>query len=427
MSEKTKKRSLKNLIFNDKYLIIFSLFLAVIVWIVTSINIGDVESKTIKIQAPVKLGDEVSEQLSMQYYTLQDTVEITVTISGAKYVIGQVDENDLKVNFDTGNVTRTGEQSIPILVSNNSNLDFTVTSTYPSSVEAFFDVNLSKTFDLYLDYDEENVAEGYTFGVPVLNEDKVVVNGPKTYVDQIEKAVLKVDFGKDKDLTEPYKTECDIEFDGLGIEAKYLNVTSRTDSKTALTKIAVTLPVLEVKTLPVSVDLEGAPEGVDEGTITVSYSEEEIEAGVLESANISSAVIGTIDFSSVGLGKNTFDFDVTELKGITVLDENIKKITATVNVSSSYEMKTLSIKRSDIIVEGLSDSQSANVRNLSRYYVSVILPKDVSTSSLELELKVDVSEKSEDNTYPITVNILNNDDAWAYSTYTATVDITQAG
>ena len=423
MAEKNLKNSLKKLIFNDRYLIVVSLLLAVVVWIVTSINIGDVESKTIKIEAPIKLGDEVSEQLSMQYYSLQDTIEINVTFSGAKYVIGQVDENDFKVKFDTSAVNRTGVQSIPILVSNNSNLDFTVTSTYPSSIEAFFDVSMTKTFDLNLEFDENNVAEGYTFGEPVLGEDKVIVNGPKTYIDQIERAVLNVDFGDNDNLTEPYKSECNIEFEGIGPEANYLTVTSRSDSDKQLTKVSFTIPVLKIVTLPVSVNLEDAPDGIDEGTITVSYSQDSINAGVLDSADISSAVIGNINFSTIGVGRNTYDFDITNMKGITVLDENLKTITATINVSSSYEVKTVSIKRSDVVVEGLSDSQKASVRNLSKYYATVIVPKEVAVSSLELELKVDVSEKSEDNTYPLSVNILNNDNAWVYSTYTATVDI----
>ncbi len=424
MADKRLRKTLKKLIFNDKYLIIVSLFLAVIVWIVTSINIGDVEEKTIKIDVPIKLGDEISDQLSMQYYSLQDTVELSVTFSGAKYVIGQVGENDFSVKFDTSDVSRTGDQRIPILVSNNSNLDFTVTSVYPSSVEAYFDVNLTKTFDLNLEYDEKNVADGYTFGEPVLSEDKIVVSGPKTFVEQIENAVLNVDFGSSKDLTEPFKTECAIEFEGIGYEASYLSVTSRTDTENQLSNIAVTLPVLKVKTLPVSVQLEDAPDGVDEGLISITYSKDSIEAGVLDSADISGAVIGTLDFTKISTGKNTFDFDVTNLKGITVLDKDLKTITATVNVSSSYELKTIGIKRSDVLVEGLSDSQKASVRNLSKYYVTVIAPKDVSASSLELELKVDVSEKSEDNSYPLTVTITNNDNAWVYSTYTATVDIT---
>ncbi|MBR4241094.1 MAG: hypothetical protein IKR97_02620 [Eubacterium sp.] len=424
MNKKIRK-NLKKLIFNDRYLIIVSLLLAIVVWVVTSINIGDVETKTIKISAPISLGDEVSEQLSMQYYSLQDSIDINVTISGAKYVIGQVDENDLLVNFDTGAVNRTGEQSIPILVTNNSNLDFTVASTYPSSIDAFFDVSMTKTFDLYLDYDETNVADGYVFGDAVLSEDKVVVSGPKTYVDQIEKTYLTVDFNEDKDLTEPYKTECQIEYEGIGIEANYLRTVSRTDSKTELSKISVTLPVLKITTLPVSVDFDEQPEGLDEGSITVSYSQDSIEAGILESADISNAVIGTVNFRDIGVGKNTFDFDVTNLKGITVLDDKLKTIKVTVDVSSSYEKKSVNIKRSDVLVEGLKDGENASVRNLSRYYASIILPEDDKSSSVELEIKADVSERNDDNTYPLTVSILNNDDAWVIGEYYATIDISE--
>ena len=361
----------------------------------------------------------------MQYYSLQDSIDINVTISGAKYVIGQVDENDLLVNFDTGAVNRTGEQSIPILVTNNSNLDFTVASTYPSSIDAFFDVSMTKTFDLYLDYDETNVADGYVFGDAVLSEDKVVVSGPKTYVDQIEKTYLTVDFNEDKDLTEPYKTECQIEYEGIGIEANYLRTVSRTDSKTELSKISVTLPVLKITTLPVSVDFDEQPEGLDEGSITVSYSQDSIEAGILESADISNAVIGTVNFRDIGVGKNTFDFDVTNLKGITVLDDKLKTIKVTVDVSSSYEKKSVNIKRSDVLVEGLKDGENASVRNLSRYYASIILPEDDKSSSVELEIKADVSERNDDNTYPLTVSILNNDDAWVIGEYYATIDISE--
>ena len=423
MAEKNIRKSIKKLIFNDRYLIIVSLVLAVIVWIITSLNIGDVESKTIKIQAPIKLGDEMSEQLSMQYYSLQDSIDINVTFSGAKYVIGQVDENDFKVVFDTSAVNRTGEQSIPILVTNNSNLDFTVTGTYPSSIDAYFDVNMTKSFDVEVDFDENNVAEGYVFGFPVLSEDKVIVSGPKTYVDQIERAFLTVDFGENTALTEPYKAESNIEFEGIGVESNYLTITSRTDTNNPITAVSYTIPVLKKVTLPVSVDLEDAPEGIDEGSITINYSKDSIEAGVLDSADISKAVIGTINFSKIGTGKNTFDFDVTNLKGITPLDENLSTITATVNVSSSYEYKSISIKRSDIVVEGLSEKESANVTNLSRYHITVVAPKVVQTSSLELELKVDVSERKDDNKYPITVSVLNNDNVWVFSTYTATIDI----
>ena len=119
-AKEKKKFSFKDIIYNDKYLIFFCVLLAVLVWIMTSLSIGTNESKTVKVQVPIKLGDEVSKQLDMQYYTLQNTVELSVTITGAKYVIGQVTDDDLSVKFDTSNVNRTGEQSIPILVTDKS-------------------------------------------------------------------------------------------------------------------------------------------------------------------------------------------------------------------------------------------------------------------------------------------------------------------
>ena len=221
MADKNNKISLRKLIYNDKYLIIVALLLAVLIWTVTSLNIGTDETKTINIEVPITLADELSEQVGMQYYSLQESVEVSVTISGPKYVIGQVSESDLSVKFDTSNVNRTGAQSIPILVTNKSKtLDFAVTNTYPSSIDAYFDVDASKTFDLYLSYDESKVADGYMFGTPVMSEDKVIVSGPKTYVDKIEKTSVYVDLSGEENLTKPYNADCDIQID---VENRHLH------------------------------------------------------------------------------------------------------------------------------------------------------------------------------------------------------------
>ena len=82
--KKEKKAfSFSTLIYNDKYLFCLSVVLAVVVWITSSLSVGTEETRTIKIDVPIKLGDQVSEQLGMQYYTLQDTVEVSVSVSGA--------------------------------------------------------------------------------------------------------------------------------------------------------------------------------------------------------------------------------------------------------------------------------------------------------------------------------------------------------
>lgn len=429
MAENNTKKtnfSLKRLIYNDKYLIIFSLCLAVLVWTVTSLNIGIDETKTIKVDVPISLGDEVSEQLGMQYYSLHDTLELSVTISGAKYVIGQVTGDDLNIKFDTSSVNRIGEQSIPILVTNGSKtLDFNVTSTYPSSIDGYFDVNDTKTFDLYLKYDDSAVAEGYSFGNAVLSEDKVIISGPKTYVDKIDRASVNVDFGADKDLTEPYSAECKINIEGSGVETSYLTMTSKSDLKTPIKTVSVTLPVLKEKMLPVDVAFEDVPKSIADDIVDVRYSLDSIDAGVLDSADITTAQIGTISYNQLTVGRNEFNFDITNLKGITLLSDKHKSVDIVVTVSDKYEEMRIPVSESDVIITGVKDNNKAKVKDISMNYVTVVAPKNTNVSAADIELKCDVSEVSKDNKYPVDVLIKKHNNSWIYGTYEATVNITK--
>lgn len=416
--------SIRRLIYNDKYLIIVSFLLAIVIWIATSLNVGTTETKVIKMDVPIKLGDEISEQLGMQYFSLQDNIEISVTISGAKYVIGQVTQNDLSVTFDTSAVNRTGAQTIPILVNNSSrNLDFEVTRTYPSSIEGFFDVNASKVMDIELDYDKDNIANGYIFGDPVLSEDKIIVSGPKTYIDRLEKAMVNVVFEDNEALTDIYKDTCSIEFVGTGIEHSYFKVTSRTDTKTPLKNISVTIPVLKQTTLPVSIDFVDRPAGLSNDDIKIRYSQATVNAGVLDSADISSAVIGSVNFNTLYSGAQKVSFDVTNLNGITILDDT-QSIDATITISGDYKRRSVNIDPKNVIVEGLPDGAKATVKSISATQVSVFSPRGVPVLSNNLTLKCDVSEKKNSNEYPISITT-DVDSAWVYGTYNAVIEITE--
>lgn len=419
--EKKSNFSIRRLIYNDKYLIIVSFLLAIIIWIATSLNVGTAETKVIKMDVPIKLGDEISQQLGMQYYSLQDNIEISVTISGAKYVIGQVTPDDLSVTFDTSAVNRTGAQTIPILVNNSSrNLDFEVAGTYPSSIEGYFDVNASKVMNIELNYDSNSIADGYVFGEPVLSEDKIIVTGPKTYIDRLEKAQVNVVFDSNEPLTSIYKDTCDIEFIGSGIEHSYFNVTSRTDTKTPLKNISVTIPVLKQTNLPVGIDFVDRPAGLSDEDIIVRYNKTNVDAGVLDSADISSAIIGSVNFNELYLGSQKKTFDVTNLNGITILDDT-KSIDATITIRGDYKRRSISVSPSNIIIEGAKDGTSPAVKSISSQVIYVYAPSDVKLNASNLTLKCDISEKKNSNSYPISISI-DNDSSWVYGTYSATIE-----
>lgn len=418
-TEKKKKQfSFSKIIYNDKYLLILSIILAVLVWIASSISVGANESRNVKCSVPIELGDEVSAQLNMDYYSLQDNVDVTVLIDGPKYVVGQVTQDDLKISFDTSNVNRTGIQTVPIRVTNKSkSKDFEIKSIYPSSVECYFDVNATKTLSVDVEYDKDVVADGYVFGEPVLSDDKIVVSGPKTYIDSIDRAYVEVDMTNMDSLTEPQNQKCKIKFNGVGLDSSYLTVTNREEEPKEIDEISVTLPVLKVTTLPITSNFEDKPSGIPNDAITVKYSTNSLKVGVLESANLSTVNIGTIDFNALTVGTQEFEFRPDNIDGITVLDDN-SIVTAKVTVSSNYVQKRIKINTSKVTVEGGTGTHT--VKSLDSYIVTVVAPRGTYISSNDLVVKCNVSEKAKDNTYPLEITVSNNK-CWVYGTYNAIV------
>lgn len=407
--------SLKKIINNDKSLIVVVLILAVIIWTITSLNIGTDETRTINIKVPITLSDQLSKQVGMKYYTLKDTVDLKVTISGAKYIIGQVDENDLNIKFDTSNVNRAGEQSLPILVTNKSkSMEFTITNTYPSSIDAYFDVEETKTFDIKLKYDENAVADGYIFGTPLLSEEKVVISGPTTYVDKINGVNVEADFGTDS-LTESYAAELPLNLKGSGIEQSYLNITSKTDNSVELNSVAVTVPVLKKTVLPVSVDLENVPEGITTKDYSISYSVKQIEAGVIENADVKSAVVGKIDFSELTIGKNVFTFSLTNAQGFTSLSKSVRSVRVIVNISSdNFEKKIVATNLDNIkLIEGGGDEE---INSINKSTLILITRKGTKVSSGDISMSSDISEKTDDNKYRVNFDI-STPSTWVYGKY----------
>lgn len=418
--DKKKHFSLRTIIYNDKYLLVFSLILAVVVWTATSLSVGADETKTIKVNVPISLGDEVSEQLGMQYFSIKDSIDISVSITGAKYVVGQVTKDDLNIRFDTSGVTRTGDQSIPILVTNGSKtLDFSVQSVYPSSIEGYFDINTSKTFDVQVDYDESTVADGYFYGKPVLDKDKVVVTGPKTYIDKIERVFVAVDSEGKSEIKETISTSSKIQIEGSGVEERYLSISSSNEKENNIDSIAVTLPVLKVVELPVKVDIEDVPKGITDKDYSVSYSQKTIKGGMIDSAEINEAIIGTVSFSQLKTGRNEFNFTMDNLQGVTALESDTV-ITVTITISDDYVVQTVPLYKSSISLVGAEKGKEPTIKSINTGLVTVIVPRGTVINRSDLLLKCDVSD-SENETVVIEASV-NADKAWVSGTYTATIE-----
>lgn len=426
MAEKKNKFSIKKLIYNDKYLIIMSVFLAVIIWIATSMNLSPETTKTITVPVAVDFSGTAAEQLGIKSFG-EETVDVDVTVTCKKYLAKDITADDFNVYLQTNVVTTNGNYDVPIKVEAKENADFKVSGYYPTVYKAFFDVEVSKVMDIEIDYTKENfVAEGYTMGIPFLSESSVTVKGPATYVSQIARVGATVAV-EDNMKTTASVDIVPVALDSYGSKLSYIRFETQSNNLT------VTIPILKEMVLDSAVNFVGKPSKLNVGDLDVSYSVKRVNVGVLEEANIKQAVIGNIDFSKLRPGENRFVFSVESMENLVILD-SIDEIEVIVTVASNYTEKTIAVNQNNVTVVNIPNGFNAGVTGLSSQYVTVVGTESdlANVNSSNIKIVADLSSlKKEEvktgiNAYSVKSSVDNSDTCWVYGDYTANVNITKS-
>ena len=423
---KKNKFSLRKLIYNDKYLIVISIVLAVVIWVATSMNLSPETSKTITVPVTVDFSDSAAEQLGIKCFG-EETIDVDVTVSCKKYLAKDITADDMKVYLQTNVVTSSGSYDVPIKVETSDTADFKVTSYYPTVYRAYFDFEDEKVMDLDIKYaNEDFIEQGYTMGQPMLSQSTVTVKGPRSYVMQVAAVSATVNIEEKLKATKTMDIVATA-LDSYNSKVNYITIDSGTENLT------ITIPVLKEMELEVAANFTGKPSKINTSDFGIYYSVNKVNAGVLEEAKINKAVIGDIDFSSLKPGTNKFTFNVDSLDSYVILDK-IDEIDVTVNVPSEYKKKTVSVGYGSVKIINVPDGYKASVTGISTGNITVIGTE----SSLEnltasnVNLVVDFSNVDKDKlkegtaSYQITTALENSDTCWIYGEYNAYVNITKA-
>lgn len=420
-NKKTKSSfSIRKLIYNDKYLIVFSIIVAIVIWIATSINLSPETTKKLTVPVSVDLSGTLAEQLGIEYF---DSTEITVevTVSCKKYLAKDISENDINAYLQTSTITSTGYHSVPIIVMPVEGAEFTVSSFYPTSAEGYYDIAVESAFPVELNFTNNDfTADGYVSGTTTLSEEQVSVKGPKAYVSQVSKVIAAVEL--ENDLTESQLVDLNpIAVDTNGNRVDYVTVNN---------DITANIPILKVQNLSPKVNFINAPQNA-ESIFDIDYSVKSIQAGVLDSAGITELVLGDIDFSEIRQGANEFVFDISNLNGIIVLD-GTDEITVTVTIPEDYETKTVQISRGDITLNS-PDGYTSRLVSISDNTITVIGTADaiekldkanlVITCDLNQAVNNGISEGTK--SYNLSVSVKDAPDVWIYGEYTASVNVSK--
>lgn len=425
-NKKKNKFSLRKLIYNDKYLIIISIVLAVVIWVVTSINLSPETTKTISVPVSVDFTGSAAQQLGLKCYGEQ-AFDVDVTVSCKKYLAKDITADKLKVYLQTNVVTSSGTFDVPIKVESNESADFKITSFYPTVYRSYFDFEEEKNMDLEIKYaNEDFIEDGYVMGQPLLSQSTVTIKGPRNYVSQVASvnATVKIDEKLNKTKTMDINA---VALDSYNSKVNYVSVDSGKESLT------ITIPVLKKANLDVSASFVGKPSKISTSAFNISYSVNRVNCGVLEEANIDTANVGEINFSQLKPGVNKFSFETKTLDSFVILDD-IDNIDVSVTVPDNYVQKDVYVSYSSVKLINIPKGYSAYVTGINDSSVTVVGTKESikNLSSSNVSLIVDFSKidekdlKEGSNTFKITTALENSDTSWIYGDYEAYVRVSKA-
>lgn len=429
MAHKKKKSgfSIRKLIYNDKYLIIFSIICALAIWIGTSMSLSPETTKTISVSVAADFSESAAAQLGLKCYG-DESINVDVNVRCKKYLAKDITADDIIANLQTNYVTESGVAQVPIRVQTEDNADFEILSFYPTTYSAFFDVEAQKVMDVNVNFDDEKIAaDGYILGQTILSESSVTISGPATYVSRVSAVECDVNLQGEELAATKNVSVSPVALDRYNNKVDYISLLDSNGKEVSL--LDLTIPVLKQAVLPVAVEFTNKPASLNESILDVSYSVSKVNAGVLDDVDIKKCVIGQIDFSKLKVGRNEFTFDVQNLESLVILD-GITEITVEVNVPNDYTSSEIPVTSENVKVSNLPDGYKFDVVSMSSYNVTSIgTRKDLkAVNSKNVSLTVNAKQLSDKIsegtvTLDVTPSIDGESSCWVYGDYTATINI----
>lgn len=422
-----KKQKISDLFYDNRFLFVFSLIVAVGFWLVASVEFSTEISKTLS-DIPVQIDyGSIEENFGLEAFG-NTKFSVDVTVSGKKYVVDADDiKDDIVVKASTS-VSTPGTQKLKLEVSSKSERPaYDIVGIFENSVpvneiEVYFDYPKTKEFPVEPDITlgDNSIGEGYYLGEYIFREaNKVSVFGPESQVNSIDKVVASAVV--DGVLTE--NTTVDAVLSAVTRNGSSLNYTK---FERQSDYIQITLPVYKVATLPVECGFVNIPtDYINNFPFEVTVEPAEAKFGIpekkLEGMNV--LEIRTVDFSELHSGINPFTVYPSDIPGVVLLD-GTESFEVTVDMGD-FSSKTVEAP-SNVTFNNVPNGASPELLNLDFTHITLYGPQK-SLDNIDKEnivLVADLKEIEENEKGEVTVPVtFSTSDCWSYGSYFATIEI----
>ena len=416
---KKSNRRISDLFYNNRFLLVFSILVAVGIWLVAAVEFGDDIEHTVKVKV------DIDKNIGgLTAYGMEEGITVDVKIRGKKYIV-ESDETaaSVVVTANTSQVNSVGTKSLALEVSSTETRPlYEIVEISRDTIDVFFDYPREKEFKIETDiaFEKSPVPDGYIMRDFVLsNAYTVKVSGPETQVNKIEKIVATATLEGGMRQSETFYADLNpVTKDGS--TPSHINM--------SINSVQVTAPVYKMAYLPVTCDFSGVPmEYLDSMPFEVSVSPSAINVGIPDSQDGKESVelATNIDFSKLQTGKNIFTISATdnEITGGVLLD-SIDSFVVTVDVK---DMSTKTLKApTKITPSNVPDNLNVSLKQINFSEITLI-GSQAELNALEIEnliLTADFSGIDDNASDVVTVPVMIYDDScWAFGEYTATFTI----
>lgn len=426
-AEKSASGVFRNLIYNNKLAMLFSLILAFGIWIWVAIEKSPVVEITVSA-VPVKIDMEnsVPAQLHLQTFG-QTEFYVDVTVTGKRFVVSALTPEDLTVTAQTNYVDSAGTKSLQLKATANDSRDYEIQRISQNYIDVYFDTYKEAEFAIeprILAPDDKTVVDGCILGSVLFSKNTVVISGPSAEVNKVTGVIAETSVSAPLSATTTVQPEIKLQTDGQ-------ETLSYVELNTGESTVTMTMPVLKKVVLPTSVTFKNAPGGYLNGDVPVTVSPSQIEAAVpIEKVGeLKSISVGTVDFAELDSGYNTFNFKASDITEYTVVDSSVRfrvtvNMTGTVTAAFSVSAQNIAVTaqkdgfHSAVLTRGIE-----NIRVIGTAEEIAALTNDMLYAEVDLS---DAEITEGEQTVKARIVIKGSSKAWASGTYTVRIQTTAA-
>ena len=440
MSSK-KKTSIDELFYNNKFLMVFSVVVAIVFWASVKINYSDETTRHLS-DIKISFNTTVSQAGEFEPFYDGDSLLADVEVTGKAYNINQyaLSKDDIVVEAAGSYVEAAGYKVLTLtarLADTSNATGVEITKIEPSSITVYYDRKTTDTFNVEAKLENEpgSLAEDkYIVGQPVPSLSTVEVTGPATILNKLTKVYFKAQINEDElPLTSTKELPAEIAFQlDRANEAKYLQCQGVGEGASPAT---VTVPIYVSKEVPTAVKFVNQPAAFVDNAPSYKVSPDKI--GVLYNANeadeMTALYVGTVDFSGVSNKVNYFEFPVDEKLGVNIVDKNVSKFNVVLDMSAMGR-KTLDETPGKIVFVNQDESYtySINYADSSLNSITVIGPAEslakITAEDIQIEINVSslsTASAAEQSVVVSNISISSEkfDDCWIYGKYEVLISV----